>query len=194
MFNSITWKWGSPRRQRYSTVGFKCMAAFQQMWNDNWSVYSGLRLKEAGKGKIMHLLLFSSSVVSDSLQFHGLQPTRLLRLWDFPGKNTGVGWHFLLQGIFLTQRLNPHLLHCRWILHHLNHRGRVCILDFKHLCRMFKSWVHVSALLSQSFRILPRTGPVTVSVNSQKLTIPAKRKTKFLPQFSLRWTEGISDI
>ena len=42
----------------------------------------------------------SHSVVSDSLQPHGLQPTRLLCPWDFPGKNTGVGCHFLLQGIF----------------------------------------------------------------------------------------------
>ena len=40
----------------------------------------------------------------------GLQPTRLLCPWDFPGKNTGVGWHFLLQGIFLTQGLIPCLL------------------------------------------------------------------------------------
>ena len=32
-------------------------------------------------------------------------------LWDFPGKNTRVGCHFLLQGIFLTQGSNPHLLH-----------------------------------------------------------------------------------
>ena len=30
--------------------------------------------------------------------------------WDFSGKNTGVGCHALLQGIFLTQGLNPHLL------------------------------------------------------------------------------------
>ena len=30
--------------------------------------------------------------------------------WNFPGKNTGVGCHFLLQGIFLTQGSNPHLL------------------------------------------------------------------------------------
>ena len=36
------------------------------------------------------------SVVSDSLQPHGLQPTRLLRPWDFPGKSTGVGCHCLL--------------------------------------------------------------------------------------------------
>ena len=39
---------------------------------------------------------WSRSVVSDSYRPHGLQPTRLLRPWDFPGKNTGVGCHFLL--------------------------------------------------------------------------------------------------
>ena len=33
----------------------------------------------------------------DSLRPHGLQPSRLLRPWDFPGKNTGVGCHCLLQ-------------------------------------------------------------------------------------------------
>ena len=35
---------------------------------------------------------------------------------DSPGKNTGVGFHALLQGIFPTQGLNPGLLNCRWIL------------------------------------------------------------------------------
>ena len=52
---------------------------------------------------------------------HELYPTRLLCPRDFPGKNTGVGCHFLLQGIFLTQGLNPsllYLLHCRWFLYH----------------------------------------------------------------------------
>ena len=43
------------------------------------------------------------SVVSDSLWPHGLQPTRLLCPWNVPGKNTGVGCHFLLQGIFEIQ-------------------------------------------------------------------------------------------
>ena len=38
-------------------------------------------------------------------------PSRLLYPWDSPSKNTGVDCHFLLQGIFLTQRLNPRLLH-----------------------------------------------------------------------------------
>ena len=53
-----------------------------------------------------------------------LQPTRLLCPWDSPGKNTGVSSHYLLQGIFLTQGLNPGLLRCRQILYHLSHQGR----------------------------------------------------------------------
>ena len=54
---------------------------------------------------------------------HGLQPTRLLCLWDFPGKNAEVGCHFLLQGIFLIQRLNSHLLHWQVDSLSLSHRG-----------------------------------------------------------------------
>ena len=42
----------------------------------------------------------SCSVVSSSLWTHGLQPTRLLHPCDFPGKNTGVGCHFLLHQTF----------------------------------------------------------------------------------------------
>ena len=51
------------------------------------------------------------SVVADSLQTHGLQPTRLFCSWDFPGKYTEVGCHFLLQEIFPTQGSNPQPLH-----------------------------------------------------------------------------------
>ena len=47
---------------------------------------------------------------------HGLQPIRLLSPWDFSGKNSGASWHFLLQGIFLTQGSNPGVPHCRQIL------------------------------------------------------------------------------
>ena len=61
----------------------------------------------------------SSSVVSNSLQAYGSYPTRLLCPWDSPGKNTGAGCHFLLQGIFPTQKLNSGLLDCRQILYHL---------------------------------------------------------------------------
>ena len=54
--------------------------------------------------------------MSDSLRPRGLQPTRLLGPWDFPGKSTEVGFHFLLQGIFPTQGSNPGLPHCRQTL------------------------------------------------------------------------------
>ena len=44
---------------------------------------------------------------------------------DSPGKNTGVGCHAFLQGIFPTQRLNPGLPHWRWILYWLSHQGNI---------------------------------------------------------------------
>ena len=46
------------------------------------------------------------------------EPASLLCPWDFPGKNSGVGCHSLLQGIFPTQGLNLHLLCDRRILYH----------------------------------------------------------------------------
>ena len=45
---------------------------------------------------------WSCSVVSDSSRSHGLQPTRLLRPWDFPGKSSGVGCHCLLCPLHCT--------------------------------------------------------------------------------------------
>ena len=44
---------------------------------------------------------------------------------DYPGKNTGVGCHALLQGIFSTKGPNPGLPHCRQILYHLSHQGNL---------------------------------------------------------------------
>ena len=58
------------------------------------------------------------SVVPNSLWPFGLYPARHLCPWDSPGKNTGVGCHFLLQGIFVTQGSNSHLLPCGWFLCH----------------------------------------------------------------------------
>ena len=51
--------------------------------------------------------VLSCSAVYDSLRPHGWQTARLLCPSDFPGKSTGVGCHFLLQGIFPPQGLNP---------------------------------------------------------------------------------------
>ena len=63
------------------------------------------------------------SVISDYLPPHGPYPLRLLCPWTSPGKNTGVGSHFLLQGICPTRGLNLGLLHCRQIVYHLSHQG-----------------------------------------------------------------------
>ena len=56
--------------------------------------------------------------MSDSLWSHGLQTTKLLCPWNPLGKNTGVGCHSLLRGIFLTQGSNPGFLHWRQIICH----------------------------------------------------------------------------
>ena len=66
---------------------------------------------------------------------------------DSPGKNTGVGCHALLQGIFPTQGLNPGLPHCRRILYHLNHQESLyCIEDVLY----FFVWLQrISPLISE---------------------------------------------
>ena len=66
--------------------------------------------------------------------------------WDFPGKNTGVGCHFLLQRIFPTQESNPHLLHCRRILYCWatgeSHEDKVFYLNWlRPLCLSMLSFV-----------------------------------------------------
>ena len=58
---------------------------------EHWSGLPSPPMHESEKWK------WSRSVVSDSSRPPGLQPTRLLRSWDFPGKSTGVGYHFFLQ-------------------------------------------------------------------------------------------------
>ena len=63
--------------------------------------------------------------MSDSLRHHGLYSP-----WNSPGKKTGVGSLSFLQGIFPTQGLNPGLLHCRWILYQLSHKGSPRILEW----------------------------------------------------------------
>ena len=71
----------------------------------------------------------SHSVVSNFLTQVLFQPcpgqehTKLLCPWNSPGKNTGMGCRFLLQGIYLTQGSDPGLLPCRQILYCLSHTG-----------------------------------------------------------------------
>ena len=61
-------------------------------------------------------------------------PPCLLSPWSSPGKNTGVGYHLLLQGIYPTQGLNPALLHCRHIYTHIyiivKYFICICIMEY----------------------------------------------------------------
>ena len=72
-----------------------------------------IHLKDKAKWMNKSMILQNCCLVTKSCPIplgpHGLQPTRFLCSWAFPGKNTGVSCHFLLQGIFLTQELNLHL-------------------------------------------------------------------------------------
>ena len=101
--------------------------------------------------------MLSHSVLSDILWPHAPYPARLLCPWDFPSKNTGVGCHFLLQGIFLTQRSNLHLpLLLHWQADSvvtLSHRGSPVSLYvqekiqtsffFLFICLSFKNKNHI---------------------------------------------------
>ena len=77
---------------------------------------------------------WSHSVISGSLRPHGLKPTRLLHLQNFPGKSTRVGCHFLLQSIFPTQGSNPGLPHCRQTPYRLSHQGRHHLHNYYVIC------------------------------------------------------------
>ena len=67
--------------------------------------------------------------MSDSVRPHRRQPIRLPCPWDSPGKNTGVGGHSLLQGIFPTQAPNLSLLHWRQILDPASHQESVHLVS-----------------------------------------------------------------
>ena len=64
-----------------------------------------------GPGRVQVCAEQGSGLYICSLSSDSLQPAGLLCPWDPPGKNTGVGCHFLLQGIILIQGLNLYLLH-----------------------------------------------------------------------------------
>ena len=79
-------------------------------------------------------------------------PIRLLHPWDSPGRNTGVGCHFLLQGIFPTQGLNLGLLHCRQMLYHLSHQGSPCnVCNLPQIIFLSSSWDFLAYLGRKSF-------------------------------------------
>ena len=118
--------------------------------------------------------LLDSSVMSNSLQPHGLQPSRLLCPWDFPGNRTGVDCHFLLQGIFPIQGSNPGLPHCRQTLYCLSYQGSHTIKK-GHYKMFFKGQLQFG--LMQNIGTLSGSMPVKdkrEKIISRKLTVIRK--------------------
>ena len=83
---------------------------------------------DSGSITIMKVKVKSHSVMSNSLQPHGLYNP-----WNSPGQNTGVGSLSLLQGIFSIQGYNTGLPHCRQILYQLSLKGSPRILEWSSL-------------------------------------------------------------
>ena len=88
-----------PSIRVFSSESSLCIR-WPEYWSFNFSISPFILLKSES---------VSRSVVSDSLQPHGLEPARLLYPWDFPGKSTGGDCHS-------TQGSNPGLPHCRQTL------------------------------------------------------------------------------
>ena len=90
--------------------------------------------------------------MSNSSRCYGQFPTRLLCPWDSPGKNTGVGCHFLLQGIFPTKGSNPSLPLCRQALYHLSHQGSPLIHKhaLKHRWLLKHTCAHIQLIYSHT--------------------------------------------
>ena len=111
------------------------------------------RTLEWVKVKVSQLCLSLCDPMDCSLPSSSVQPTKLFCPWDSPGKNTGVGCHSLLQGIFFTQGSN---LHCRQILYQLSHKGSPRLLEgvaypFSRGSSQPRNWTRVSCIAEGFF-------------------------------------------
>ena len=117
--------------------------------------------------------------MSDSLQPQGQQPARLVCPWDSPSKNTEVGCHAFLHGIFPTQVLNPcllWLLHCRQFLYHWQ--------DLP----VYSSHIIVCTFSSQIPNLSLPTPLISIMITSSSLTRDSSWAVCFGSMESYHWT------
>ena len=107
--------------------------------------------------------------MSDSVRPHRRQPTRLPCPWDSPGKNTGVGCHFLLQRIFSTQGSNLGLPHCRQMLYHLSHQGRLWCRP-SHFLKVFQYHQFVFLSFTFSLSVFYEKADSSVAITTEQFT------------------------
>ena len=119
--------------------------------------------------------------MSNSLLLSGLLPARHLCSWNFQGKNTGVGCHFLLQGIFPTQESNRGLPHCRQMLYHLSHQGT--IKSKKKICLKISNHQ-----FSSGFQSCP------TFCDPMNRSLPGLPVHHQLPEFTQTYVHQVSDV
>ena len=111
-------------------------------------------------------------------------PTSLLRSWDSPGKNTGVGSHSLLQVIFPTQGSKLSLLHYRQIHYHLSHQGSPTIYwlntNLSHTVNGCSEIWLMRFWLSQKAEFLTFSQSVTSKSECWKLVVPFRVMAVFM--------------
>ena len=132
---------------------------------------------------LIYSLCVSHSVMSYSATTWAVSCPRLLYPWNSPGKNTGVGCHFLLQGILLIQGQNPGLLHCRQILYLLIHLG---IFSLNHYLLGYLI-LHMCVCVCVPMHIHISLGTVCSSVFIQKHWFNLSPMNQFLPPNSWLW-------
>ena len=88
-----------------------------------WFLGDSLVIPKSSKDHRHHLLCLVTQLSPTLCDLVDCSPPGSSVHGDSPGKNTRVGCHALLQGIFPIQVLNPGLPHCRWILYRLSHKG-----------------------------------------------------------------------
>jgi len=147
-----TWVGNESHGEHWFNV-VSCKMAFG---HSRFSLLAGLNLPFQCSSFLTLCAVLSHSVVSNSLRPHDCSPPGSSVHGDSPGKNTGVGCHALLQGIFPTQGSNPGLLHCRWILYYLSHQGNPQILEwvaysFSRGFSWSRNWIQVSCIAGRFF-------------------------------------------
>ena len=148
------------------------------------------RMDYSPPGSVVHGILQARTLESETesclVVFNSLQPNGLDSPWNSPGQNNGVGSHFLLQGIFLTQGSNLGLLHCWQILYHLS---------YERSPGSQYSWVLMRALFlacrwTDGFNhVLMLRGERSLSFSPYKSTNPIKKPcfiTQYNPNYPLK--------
>ena len=123
--NQGGWRVLIRRKRRCHIIWVLWPTIWPFLWIKCW-VIEDLEQKHDMICLMLKIILFCCAVLSSSVMSDSLQPCSLPGSsvhGDSPGKNTGVGCHALLQGIFPTQGSNPGLPHCRQVLYHLSHQG-----------------------------------------------------------------------